>query len=186
MTKLIPRSAPLRLAGGALPVAGARPDEGSMPVVGVRPYEDGDREGVLGMRLSTLSLYRRFFAGTPRIPAFYAETLSRVDHWDRDALVAVAGTEIAGIAEYTRDATLPGLADLAVMVADPWQRRGVGRRLVTGLTRLARARGIGELRADVLVDNHAARAAIGGLWPHAAAAHGEDGALIYRITLQDG
>lgn len=210
VTKLIGRSAPLRLAGDALPAADARPYEdsvpaagarpyedsvpgarawpyeGSVPGVGVRPYEDGDREGVLGMRLSALSLYRRFFAGTPRIPAFYAETLGRVDHWDRDALVAVAGAEIAGIAEYTRDAILPGLADLAVMVADAWQRRGVARRLVTDLTALARARGIDELRADVLADNHAARAAIGGLWPHAAAAHGEDGALIYRITLQDG
>lgn len=161
----------------------AFPTGDTASAIGVRPYEDGDRGDVLGMRLSPLSLYRRFFAGTPRIPAFYAETLGRVDHWDRDALVAVADTEIVGIAEYTRDATLPELADLAVMVADPWQRRGVARRLVAGLTVLARARGIDGLRADVLADNHAARAAIGRVWPHAAAAYGEDGALLYRIPL---
>ncbi|MCO5997437.1 GNAT family N-acetyltransferase [Actinoallomurus sp. WRP9H-5] len=183
MKKLIARPAPLRLADDAPPVAGARPSEGSLPVVGVRPYEDGDREDVLGMRLSARSLYLRFFAGTPRIPSFYAEALSRVDHWDRAALVAMAGAEVVGIAEYARDAALPGLADLAVLVVDPWQRRGVARRLVTDLTGLARDRGIAELRADVLVENHAARAAIGSVWPHAVAARGDDGGLIYRIPL---
>ncbi|MEV5750098.1 GNAT family N-acetyltransferase [Actinoallomurus sp. NPDC052308] len=171
--------------GDAAPTVNVRPHEAgdAASAIGVRPYEAGDREDVLGMRLSARSLYLRFFAGTPRLPSFYAEALSRVDHWDRAALVAVADTEVVGIAEYARDATLPGLADLAVLVADPWQRRGVARRLVTDLTGLARARGIAELRADVLVENHAARAAIGNVWPHAVAARGDEGGLIYRIPL---
>jgi GNAT superfamily N-acetyltransferase len=193
VTKLIARPAPP--SGRAEPAvdvrpcqAGdrevdARPYQAGDQKVDVRSYEAGDREGVLGMRVSRHSLYRRFFAGTPRIPAFYSQALSLIDHWDRDALVAVTGTEIVGIAEYTRDATLPGLADLAVMVADPWQRRGIARRLVTDLARLARARGIGELRADVLLENGAARAAMRSVWPHTVAARGEDGDLIYRVPL---
>jgi GNAT superfamily N-acetyltransferase len=159
------------------------PAEDPAPPVDVRPYEGGDREGVLGMGLSGRSLYLRFFAGTPRIPDFYGDALDSVDHWDREALVAVADAEIIGIGEYARDTTSPDLANLAVMVADPWQRRGVARRLVTALARRAGDRGIAELRADVLVENHAARAALRSVWPDALAAHGEEDGLIYRVAI---
>ncbi|WP_433179279.1 N-acetyltransferase family protein [Actinoallomurus sp. CA-150999] len=165
MTKLAARAAP-----GA-------------PAVDLRPYDDGDREGVLAMRLSRRSLYHRFFAGTPHIPAFYARTLDGIDHVDRDALVAVAGSEVVGIAEYTRDTGLPWRADLAVVVADPWQRQGVATRLIGDLTGSARRHGITELRADVLAGNHAARAAIHNLWPRALVARGDEGTVIYRLPV---
>ncbi|WP_345434308.1 GNAT family N-acetyltransferase [Actinoallomurus vinaceus] len=153
------------------------------PAVDVRPYEGGDRAGVLAMRLSRRSLYHRFFAGTPHVPAFYAGTLDGIDHVDRDALVAVAGSEVVGIAEYTRDTGLPWRADLAVVVADLWQRQGVATRLIGDLTVAARRHGITELRADVLVGNRAARAAIHGLWPRALAARGDEGTVIYRLPI---
>jgi RimJ/RimL family protein N-acetyltransferase len=152
-----------------------------VPTVEVRPYACGDREGVLRMRLSRRSLYHRFFTGTPRIPAFYADTLDRVDHENRDVLIAVVGPEVVGIAEYTRDTGLPWRADLAVVVADAWQRQGLATRLIADLTGSARRHGITELRADVLADNHAARAAIHNLWPRALAARGDDGTVIYRL-----
>jgi GNAT superfamily N-acetyltransferase len=176
MTKLATRPTAPAPAEAPAATAGAR-------TVEVRPYEGADRDGVLGMRLSGRSLYLRFFAGTPRIPDFYADMLGDIDHRDREALVATAGAEIIGIAEYVRDETLPEAANLAVLVADSWQRRGVGRRLVTALSRLAHDRGIAELRADVLVENHAARAALRDLWPQALATHGEEGGLVYRVAL---
>ncbi|MCO6010139.1 GNAT family N-acetyltransferase [Actinoallomurus purpureus] len=154
-----------------------------VPTVDVRPYDGGDREGVLRMRLSLRSLYHRFFAGTPHIPAFYAGTLDRVDHQDRDAVIAVAGPEVVGIAEYTRDTALPWVADIGVVVADPWHRQGVATRLIGNLTVSARRHGITELRADVLAGNRAARAAIHGLWPRALAARGDEGTVIYRLPI---
>ncbi|GAB3990010.1 hypothetical protein GCM10029978_116750 [Actinoallomurus acanthiterrae] len=154
-----------------------------VPTVGVRPYDDGDRDGVLRMRLSRRSLYHRFFAGTPRIPAFYADTLDRVDHENRDAVIAVAGPEVVGIAEYTRDTALPWVADIAVVVADPWQRQGVATRLIADLAGSARRHGVTELRADVLAGNHGARAAIHNLWPRALAARGDEGTVIYRLPI---
>lgn len=94
--------------------------------VRIRPYGRTDRDRVRRMsdRLSSASLYTRFFSGTPRIPEHYVRLLDTLDHWDREALVALADGEIAGIAEYARNAAQPGRADLAVLVTDPWQRRG--------------------------------------------------------------
>ena len=135
------------------------------------------------MRLSRQSLYNRFFVGSPRIPAAYAGMLARVDHRDREALVALVGEKVVGIAEYVRDGTLPHTADIAVMVADAWQRRGVARRLLTDLTEAARERGIDELRADVLAANGAALAAVRSGWPDASVTRAEGGSVVFRLPL---
>jgi GNAT superfamily N-acetyltransferase len=135
----------------------------------VRPYEpdDADLLGSLSERLSRQSLYTRFFAGTPRLPTMYIRALDQVDHWNREALIALAAGEIIGIAEYVRDAANPLRADLAVLVADAWQRRGVARLLVAALTTLAAQRNITDLNADVLAINKPALTAIQRLWPGA-------------------
>ena len=45
--------------------------------------------------------------------------------------------------------------ELEMVVADAWQRRGLGRRLLTGLIDGARQSGLEEMRATVLVTNTA-------------------------------
>ena len=49
----------------------------------------------------------------------------------------------------------PGVkrCELEMVVGDTWQRRGLGRRLLTGLIDGARQRGLEEMRATVLVTN---------------------------------
>ncbi|WP_412540328.1 GNAT family N-acetyltransferase [Longispora sp. K20-0274] len=47
----------------------------------------------------------------------------------------------------------PGVAELAVLVEDGWQERGLGRSLVGLLVADARDRGLAELRASLLADN---------------------------------
>ncbi len=46
-------------------------------------------------------------------------------------------------------------AELAVVVADPWQGQGVGKRLMANAIKIARERGIKEIWMDVLADNKA-------------------------------
>lgn len=170
-------------APGTAGAARASEPPATAPGVTVRPFEPGDRDGVRAMRLSRRSLYHRFFVGSPHIPVAYIDALARVDHWHREALVALAGTEIVGVAEYVRDGARPRTADLAVMVSDGWQRRGVARRLLTALTALARERGVDELRADVLAGNGAATAALRRGWPDASATRAEGGSVGYLLPL---
>ncbi|GLW64864.1 hypothetical protein Arub01_31080 [Actinomadura rubrobrunea] len=156
----------------------------SLDDVRVRPYGVGDEERLLriSQRLSRHSLYTRFFIGTPRLPDDYVRALRGLDHWDREAIVALLDDEIIGIADYTRLADRPDHADVAVLVADSWQRRGLARLLVSCLADLARRRRIGVFHADVLLENRQARAAIAAAWP-AARPVWHDGSARFHLPL---
>ena len=58
-----------------------------------------------------------------------------VGHRDGGSLVAVAGGEIVGHAMYARE-NGDDEAEVAVVVEDRWQSRGVGKLLLAGLARL--------------------------------------------------
>ena len=103
-------------------------------------------------RLSPETVYRRFHAPLLRPPA-EAHRLVEVDHDLREALVAVIGGEVVGVARYDRSPADPGTADVAVVVEDAWQGVGVGRQLLGELTELAARRGVRSLTADVQADN---------------------------------
>ncbi|TDD76206.1 GNAT family N-acetyltransferase [Actinomadura darangshiensis] len=133
-------------------------------------------------RLSSASLYTRFFSGTPRVPEYYLGMLGRLDHWDREALVGLDGDEIVGIAEYVRDTTRPCRADIAVLVADPWQRRGLGSVLIGCLTQLAGRRGITGFDADVVLTNRPALLFVHHGWP-AARSTRDGGAAHFTLPL---
>ncbi|TDC65999.1 GNAT family N-acetyltransferase [Actinomadura sp. GC306] len=150
----------------------------------IRPYgiTDHDRVHRMSERLSAASLYTRFFSGTPRLPDHYVGLLDGLDHWDRDALVALDGDEIVGIAEYARDRKQPWRADVAVLIADPWQRRGLGSVLVTCLTELAGRRGITEFDADVILENRPALRFVHRGWP-AAVSTTDGGSAHFHLPL---
>jgi ribosomal protein S18 acetylase RimI-like enzyme len=103
-------------------------------------------------RLSPETVYRRFHAPL-RSPPADAHRLVEVDHDLREALVAVVGGEVVGVARYDRSPADPGTADVAVVVEDAWQGVGVGRQLLGELTELAARRGVRSLTADVQADN---------------------------------
>ena len=152
--------------------------------VRIRPYGVTDRDRVLRMsaRLSAASLYTRFFSGTPQIPKHYLTLLEGLDHWDRDALVALDRDEIVGIAEYVRDPRRPWRAELAALVTDPWQRHGVGSVLVSCLAELAGRRGITGFDADVEATNRGAVLFVRHGWPTARSTW-DDGAAHFRLPL---
>jgi acetyltransferase len=75
--------------------------------------------------------------------------------------VAVAGVQgldrIIGVAELARDPGSASDAELALIVADAYQREGIGSALCSYLVAAARRRGLTGLRAMALAENTAVR-----------------------------
>jgi RimJ/RimL family protein N-acetyltransferase len=122
----------------------------------LRPIRPGDAPALTQLydRLSPESAYQRFFAVMRRLPPDWARILAVVDH-DRRAAIVAAGPdgELIGVARY---GTEPGAdaAEIAVVVQDAWQGRGLGTILLSALLDHAVSRGITKFLAYVLADNH--------------------------------
>jgi acetate---CoA ligase (ADP-forming) len=117
--------------------------------------EDGDALLAFFRALSERSLYLRFH-GFPALGPELVEQLFDPDWTERGALLgtfAEDGTEhIVAVANYERLRD-PDLAEAAFAVADPYQRRGIGTRLVEQLAERAGREGIDRFVAEVLSDN---------------------------------
>jgi acyl-CoA synthetase (NDP forming)/GNAT superfamily N-acetyltransferase len=120
----------------------------------VRPIQpaDADRLVALHARLSPESIRYRYFAPHPTLSAKEVERFTHVDHDQRVALVAVLGDEIVAVGRYDR---VPGadVAEVAFVVDDEHQGRGLGSVLLEHLAAVAGERGIRRFEADVLADN---------------------------------
>lgn len=150
----------------------------------VRPASTADREALEAMlsRLSARTIYERFHAPYPRVPAWALAGMVEADHDDKEALVAIVGEEIVGHAMYVRGGA-PGEAELAVLVEDGWQSMGVGRRLLTELALKARSRCIDLFTGTVLGENRRALAALAAVFP--GMRYGvSDGAYTVRAPLR--
>jgi GNAT superfamily N-acetyltransferase len=123
--------------------------------IATRPVQpdDGERFRRLWPRLSRETVYRRFHAPLRRIPAETVRRLVEVDHDLREAVVAVVGGEVVGVARYDRSPADPATAEFAIVVEDAWQGFGLGRQLLGELVALAAARGVEVLTATVQPDN---------------------------------
>ena len=135
----------------------------------IRPVEPEDAEALVRMfdRLSPESIYRRFFTQLPRLDGQFLEWFAVADHDKHEGVVYTVGDEIVGAAHYQRLKDDPATAEIAVIVEDDCQRRGIARKLMNRLTRLARDRGIQNLSALVLTNNQAARSLAASMVPDA-------------------
>lgn len=108
-------------------------------------------------QLSARSRYQRFFTGTPSLSASQLAYLTQIDHHDHEALVAVTpdNGQIIGVARFIRSRTRQDSAEIAVTVADRWQRRGVGTLLLRRLADRALQEGITQFTAEILSENQA-------------------------------
>jgi RimJ/RimL family protein N-acetyltransferase len=115
--------------------------------------DDVDRLEEMFFRLSPETVYRRFFAPIARPRPGVLRHFATVDHDDRDAVVAVVGDAIVGVARYDRCRDDPTQAEVAIVVEDAWQHHGIAHALLGELTRRAARHGIATFTAVVLPGN---------------------------------
>lgn len=133
------------------------------PALRVIRTDDEARLERLFYRLSPESVYRRFFTLYTTPPCGVLQRLTDLDHDTRDAVVAVVEDEIVGVARYA--AVGPHEAEVAVVVEDAWQGRGLGRRLLECVAALARVHGMTALCATVLAENAPAITMLRAVFP---------------------
>jgi RimJ/RimL family protein N-acetyltransferase len=123
--------------------------------VHLRPLrrDDAPRLRRLYDRLSTESLYYRFFSPVPPPSDRQLRALTELDYDDRMALVAMIDDEVVGVARYDRDGEARTDAEIALIVQDDQQGRGIGTCLLTRLAEVARSGGVCRFTASVLPEN---------------------------------
>ncbi|MEK6229969.1 MAG: GNAT family N-acetyltransferase [Actinomycetota bacterium] len=122
----------------------------------IRPIRASDKVNLSAglAALSEVSRHRRFLSPKPRFTSAELRYLTELDGHDHVALVAsLPDGSGGGVARYVRLAEDPGAADVAIVVADGMQRRGLGSLLADELATVAAEHGIRRFSADILSDN---------------------------------
>lgn len=138
--------------------------ESFQPVFGaavtLRPLrpEDVDVETAFVAGLSPETRASRLLGGAIKPTREYIERLTKVDYTRDMALAATVMLEghetLIGVARYALDAD--GRAcEFALVIADAWQGRGIGGRMLAKLLAIASARGIPRMYGDTLGANRA-------------------------------
>src|SRR4051794_26511301 len=124
--------------------------------VRIRPIAPEDKALlVTGLRnLSPEAAYRRFLSPKLRFTEPELRYLTEVDGHDHIAYVAVTGETLVAVGRVVR--TSADTADLAIVVGDPWQGLGLGRRLTQLLVQRAAAEGVTRIAGTLLADNRPA------------------------------
>lgn len=120
----------------------------------IRP-DDADRIVALHSRFSERTRYLRYFSAYPRIPQRDLDRFVNVDHHDREAFVVEHAGELIAVGRYERLGAGSHQAEVAFVVEDAHQGRGIGSVLIEHLVAAADAEGITEFEADVLPVNQA-------------------------------
>jgi acetyltransferase len=107
--------------------------------------------------LSEVSRYQRFHNYVTDLSPAHWRYLTRIDGVDHVAIVALQDGEVVGVARMIRLDAPSRAAEIAFLVGDDLQRRGVGSLLRDVLLVIARARAYQTLYAYVLPDNLAIR-----------------------------
>jgi L-amino acid N-acyltransferase YncA len=123
----------------------------------IRPIQpdDVDRLRRLFFRLSPETVHQRFFQLVKTPSEQMLHHFAEVDHERRQAIVATRHNEIVAVARYDRTTDTP-VAEVAILVEDAWQGRGLGKLLLHRLAVEAVNHGIAELTATVLGENRRA------------------------------
>jgi acyl-CoA synthetase (NDP forming)/RimJ/RimL family protein N-acetyltransferase len=115
--------------------------------------EDADLIVALHGRFSERTRYLRYFSPYPRIPPRDLDRFVNVDHHDREAIVAATGNDLIAVARYERLGEGADEAEVAFVVEDAHQGRGLGSVMMEHLAARAREVGIVRFVAEVLPNN---------------------------------
>jgi acyl-CoA synthetase (NDP forming)/GNAT superfamily N-acetyltransferase len=124
--------------------------------VHLRPVVPSDADGLVALhgRLSERTRYLRYFGAYPKMPQRDVERFSHVDHVHRVALAALLGNDVIAVGRFDRLED-PEAAEVAFVVEDDHQGRGIGSILLEHLAAAARERGLRRFVAEVLAENAA-------------------------------
>ncbi|HET7198646.1 MAG TPA: GNAT family N-acetyltransferase, partial [Burkholderiales bacterium] len=121
----------------------------------LRPMRPDDvaREGRFFDSLSERSRYQRFMQHLPKLPPGMLARFTQLDYDRELALVAMRDDDFVAVGRYAPNAD-GRTAEFALVVSDPWQGKGLGRRLLERLCNCARAAGYEALYGHILEANH--------------------------------
>jgi RimJ/RimL family protein N-acetyltransferase len=150
------------------------------PVV-VRPIRPGDKpllsDGL--RRLSDDSVQRRFLTPKRSFSGSELRYLTEINAVDHVALVAEDPADpvrrLIAVGRFVRLAEDPEAAEVAIVVADNWQGRGLGSLVGGHLAHAARNRGIKRFTATMAADNRAAHRLMARLTSHLEQRHAGGG-----------
>ncbi len=121
----------------------------------IRP-EDAQIEQAFVRNLSPESKYFRFMDTLRELTPAMLARFTQIDYGREMAFIAVlredGGEREIGVCRYVTNPDAE-TCEFALVVADEWQRRGLGRRLMGALIDVARARGLKQMFGHVLAQN---------------------------------
>ncbi len=124
----------------------------------LRPIRRDDEQRLLDLfyRLSSRTIYLRFHYVLSQMTREEAQRYCAVDSESRFALVGTLGEgaeeRIIAVGRYERP-PMSDVAEVAFLVEDPYQGKGLGTHLLEQLAVRARERGIRSFQAEVLAEN---------------------------------
>ena len=124
----------------------------------IRPDDKGRLANGLA-HLSPETRQKRFLMPKPRFSSSELRYLTEIDGFDHVAIVAVSAEDpdlFYGVGRFVRWQDDPEAAEVAIVVADPLQGKGLGKRIGRRLVDEARERGVKRFTATLLGDNVAA------------------------------
>lgn len=153
----------------------------------VRPIRADDADALVALhaRLSSDTIYRRYFGVRPHLSPAEVARFTQVDGHARFALVAVRDAALVAVARYESRPGDSG-AELAVVVDDALHHQGVGRLMLERLVDVAREAGLQTLAADVLAGNAAMLALLRTLGlPRRSESDGETVSVLIDLSRAD-
>ncbi len=123
-----------------------------------RPVKPNDESSISEMlySLSEDSVRKRYMSRTVAFPHKDVQQLANVDYQNNLAIVgvvpSVSGDEIVAIGQYFLDPKLDQ-GEVAFVVQDEWQKKGMGTLLLKFLSEIAYKRKVKEFHAKVMRDN---------------------------------
>jgi acyl-CoA synthetase (NDP forming)/RimJ/RimL family protein N-acetyltransferase len=120
----------------------------------LRPIRPDDAQRLVEFygRVSDESKYFRFFAPYPTLSDADVRRFTTVDYVDRVALILLSGEDLIAVTRYERIDAVQ--AEVAFLVEDAHQGRGVGSVMLEHLAQVARESGVRRFVAETLPQNH--------------------------------
>jgi acyl-CoA synthetase (NDP forming)/GNAT superfamily N-acetyltransferase len=124
----------------------------------LRPISGDDEQRLVEFyaQVSAESKYLRFFAPMPTLSQRDVKRFTHVDHHDRVAFVLTVADKIIAVGRFDRAVPPDGSGDeaeVAFLVQDAHQGRGIAQLLLEHLAQAGRERGVKKFVAEVLPEN---------------------------------